>query len=142
MRSFYYIFAIPYKFGLISDYPIYSIDWIKMGSYTSNIFTGFARYFLDFGWLGLVILSFAASLFITLLYRAAKDSSNCFAIVLVGYFSGYAFDFAREEFIFSRFLSMTSVVLLLVLLVLVLFITTDLHELRNHIINRIKKKQD
>lgn len=142
VRSFYYIFAIPYKFGLISDYPIYSIDWIKMGSYTSNIFTGFARYFLDFGWLGLVILSFAASLFITLLYRAAKDSSNCFAIVLVGYFSAYAFDFAREEFIFSRFLSMTSVVWLLVLLVLVLFITTDLHELRNHIINRIKKKHE
>lgn len=142
VRSFYYIFAIPYKFGLISDFPIYSIDWIKIGSYTSNIFTGFARYYLDFGWVGLFILSFVASFAMTALYREAKASSNCLVIVLAGYFSAYAFDFAREEFIFSRFLSMTSVVWLLALIVLVLFTTTDLRELQNYVVGRFKKKQD
>lgn len=141
VRSFYYIFSIPYKFGLIPEYPIYSIDWIKIGSYTSNIFTGFARYYLDFGWLGLIILSFVASFLITTVYRGAKVSSGCFVLVLTGYFSAYAFDFAREEFIFSRFLSMTSIVWLLSLVVLVLFTTTDLRELVNYIAGRIKKKQ-
>ena len=142
IRSFYYLFAAPYKMGLISEYPSYSLAWIMLGNFTSNIFTGFARYYLDFGWLGLIILSFAAAYIMTRVYRYSKTSGACFVVVMTGYFAAYAFDFAREEFIFSRFLAMSSVFWLFILLVLVLFMTTDLRELRNCIAGRIKKKQD
>ena len=142
LRTFYYVFALPYRFGLISAYPSYSISWVNLGTHASNIFTGFARYYLDFGIVGMVLLSFISSFIFTKVYKSAKNTSGCIAIILTGYFCAQCFDFAREEFLFSRFLSTSSVVWLFILIVLVLFTTTDLRELRNCISGRIEKKHE
>lgn len=142
LRTFYYIFALPYKMGLVADYPSYSIGWVTMGTHISNIYTGFARYYLDFGMVGLIILSCISAFTFTRMYRIARDAKGCIPIILTGYFCAQCFDFAREEFLFSRFLATSSVVWLFILIILILFITTDLHELRNRIINRIKKKHE
>lgn len=142
LRTFYYVFALPYRFGFISAYPSYSISWVNLGTHTSNVFTGFARYYLDFGIVGMVLLSFISSFIFTKVYKSAKNTSGCIAIILTGYFCAQCFDFAREEFLFSRFLSTSSVVWLFILIVLVLFTTTDLRELRNCISGRIEKNQE
>ena len=126
VRSFYYLFSVPYKIGLISDYPSYSIAWVDMGGYGCNIFTGFARYYLDFGIMGVVALSVLAALFMTVLYRFARSMGLPVLVVLAGYLGAYAFDFAREEFIFSKLLSPTQFVSVSLMLLITLFLTTSL----------------
>lgn len=126
--SFYYLFSLPYKFGLIPTYPSYSIAWLNMGGHPSNIFTGFARYYLDFGIFGVVVLSFIAAFALTMLYRFARAKGLGFAAVVVCLVSAYSFDFAREEFVFSRFLSTTWAVSFAIMFVLTLFMTCSLRE--------------
>lgn len=142
LRTFYYIFALLYRFGIVSSYPSYSITWVTLGTHPSNIFSGFARYYLDFGIVGMIILSFISSFILTKVYRFAKNTAGCIAIILAGYFCAQCFDFAREEYLFSRFFSTSSVVWLFILVVLVLFTTTDLRELWNRLAGRIGKKQE
>lgn len=128
VRSFYYLFSVPYKLGMISDYPSYSIAWVDMGGHGCNIFTGFARYFFDFGIAGVIILSALAAMFMTLLYRFARSTGWPALVVLTGYLGAYAFDFAREEFVFSRLLSPTQLVSVSIMLLITLFLKTSLRE--------------
>lgn len=128
LRSFYFLFSLPYKFGLIDNYPSYSIAWVDMGGHASNIFTGFARPYLDFGFVGLILLSGFCAAAISVVYRWARKSDAAVPMVLIGYVSAYAFDFAREEFLFSRFLGTSQVVSLILMLVITLFLTTSLRE--------------
>lgn len=140
-RTFYYLFAIPYKFGLISEYPSYSIAWVYLGSHPSNIFTGFARYYLDFGFVGLVLLSCISSFLLTMLYRFSKVTSCCLPIILTGFFCAQCFDFAREEYLFSRFFSTSSAVWLFILIVMTLFITADFGEIKDRLSRCFTKEQ-
>lgn len=128
VRSFYYLFSVPYKLGLIGDYPSYSIAWVDMGGHGCNVFTGFARYYLDFGFAGVVALSLFAAAFMTLVYQAARSTGFPALVVLAGYLGAYAFDFAREEFVFSRLFSPTQFVSVAIMLTLTLFLTTSLRE--------------
>lgn len=124
--SFYYIMAIPYKFGLIdTNFPSYSISWFNMGGHGSNIFTGFARYFLDFGYAGVVVLSFAAAFLMTLLYFYIKKTNNFPAIIVTSTLVACSFDFAREEYVFSRFLSTSTIVWVCILLLIFAFLNFE-----------------
>lgn len=128
VRTFYYLFSVPYKLGLIDTYPSYSIAWVDMGGHGCNIFTGFARYYLDFGLPGVMVLSVLAGAFMTLVYRMAANKGKPFLIVFSGYLCAYSFDFAREEFIFSRLLSPTQLFFVVIMFVITLFLTTSLKE--------------
>lgn len=128
VRTFYFLFSLPFKFGLISDFPSYSIAWVDAGGHGSNVFTGFARYYLDFGFAGLVIFSVLGAVLMTYLYRAARETYAPVLMVLAGYMSVYAFDFAREEFVFSRLISPNQFIIIAIMLVITLFLTTSLRE--------------
>lgn len=128
VRTFYFLFSLPFKFGLISDFPSYSIAWVGVGGHNSNVFTGFARYYLDFGFVGLVILSMLGAVLMTYLYRAARKTYAPVLMALAGYMSVYAFDFAREEFIFSRLISPNQFIIIAIMLAITLFLTTSLRE--------------
>ena len=128
VRTFYFLFSLPFKFGLISDFPSYSIAWVDAGGHGSNVFTGFARYYLDFGFAGLVILSVLGAALMTYLYRAARKTYAPVLMVLAGYMSVYAFDFAREEFVFSRLVSPNQFIIIAIMLAVTLFLTTSLRE--------------
>lgn len=142
VRTFYYLFALPFKFGLIDNYPSYSIAWVNLGGHASNIFTGFARFYLDFGMAGLVVLSCASGFLLTLLYRQSKVTSGWIFIILTGYFCAQCFDFAREEFLFSRFLSTSSAVWLVLLVALTWFMTTDFSALWSRLVERFAKERN
>lgn len=131
LRTFYYLFSIPYKFGIISEYPSYSIAWVDMGGHASNIFTGFARFYLDFGYLGVVLLSFVSGILLTLLWRAAVRRGAPILLVLVGFLGSQAFDFAREEFIFSRLLSLNQLISLAIMMAMTIFLSASLRKAWN-----------
>lgn len=128
IRTFYYLFSVPFKLGLIDSYPSYSIMWVDMGGHGCNIFTGFARYYLDFGLAGVVVLSALSGLLMTLVFDRAQTYGHPLFVVFAGYLAAYAFDFAREEFIFSRLLSPTQFVSVAIMLAITLFLTTSLRE--------------
>ena len=128
VRTFYYLFSLPYKLGIISDYPSYSLAWVDMGGHACNIFTGFARYYLDFGILGVAVLSALAGGFMTIAYELARKKGLPVFVVFASYLGTYAFDFAREEFVFSRLFSPTQFVSVAIMVVITLFLTTSIRE--------------
>lgn len=130
-NTFYYLFAPLFKFGLIDSFPNYSLSWVDAGGNNSNIFTCFARYYIDFNFLGVAILSFAAMAFLVLFYRWAISSNNSILIMLVGYFSPFIFDAAREEFVFSRLFSLSQVFTLIVIVSIAIFLLTDFKEAKS-----------
>jgi oligosaccharide repeat unit polymerase len=121
INTFYSLFSPLFKFGVIDSYPNYSITWVFLNGYASNIFTCFARYYLDFGLIGVAILSFAASLLSTLFFRFGNKSGNYILGILIGYFSAFVFDSAREEFLFSRLISLSQILLILVIILMAIF---------------------
>ena len=123
--TFYGVYSLLYKVGLIDSLHIYSIQWVKLEGYNSNIFTMFARYYLDFRWLGVVVFSAFAGAVYTLLYRWAKRTSWPMVFVVFAWTGAYLFDTAREEFLFSRFLSSSNLVILILLVLGTWIMTTS-----------------
>lgn len=126
VRTFYYLLSVPFKLGIVQDYPSYSIAWVDMGGHLCNIFTGFARYYLDFGFIGTALLTFVSGAFMTAVFRVATSTALPVAMVLMSYLGAYAFDFAREEFIFSKLLSPTQCISVAIMIIITLFLTTSL----------------
>lgn len=127
-RTFYNIFSLLYRLNIVSDLPIYSLAWVDCGGHSSNIFTFAARYYLDFGFVGVITLSFGVGTFTTLLYKKATQHLNPVLMSFVGYISAYIFDMAREEFFYSRLLSLNMVGTFFLMAAITLFLTTDLRE--------------
>lgn len=125
VNTFYYVFAPLFKFGVISAYPNYSLGWYSVGGFNSNIFTSFARYYLDFGIAGVALLSFVSMFIMQIVYSIARRRGSGFALLLSGYLGAYAFDCAREEFFFSRLLSMTHVLIIVIAAALLFFLTAN-----------------
>lgn len=121
--TFYGLYLLLYKMGLIDNLHTYSIEWVNLGGHNSNIFTMFARYYLDFRWLGVILFSAGAGVAYTLLYRWAKRTSWPAVLVVFAWLGGCLFDVGREEFLFSRFLSAGNLATL-ILLVLGMWIMT------------------
>lgn len=121
LRSFYYAFSLLYKLGIVDNFPGYSLGWINLGGLDCNVFTGFARYYLDFGMVGVVILSMLAGLILSLMYLIARTTFSPTWILVVGYLTPRFFDMAREEFVFSRLLSSTQLVSILIMVAILAF---------------------
>lgn len=126
VRTFYYLFAVPFKLGLIDAYPSYSIAWVDMGGHPSNIFTGFARYYLDYGIQGVVLLSFVGAFITTIIYMYARSRASVPLAVLAAFLGSYSFDFAREEFVFSRLLSPNQILIVLIMLAIAVFLSSSI----------------
>ena len=122
--TFYYLAAFLYKIGLIADFPSYSLAWVQLGSHSSNVFTCFARYYVDFGIGGVIVLSALSGAILSFIYNLARHRGTAVSIAVASYFTSYIFDMAREEFVFSRALSVTYL-LIIALIVVITFFMTD-----------------
>ena len=135
--TFYGVYSLLYKVGLIDSLHIYSIQWVNLGGHNSNIFTMFGRYYLDFRWLGVVIFSVLAGVAYTLLYRWVKRTTWPAVLVVFAWTGAYLFDVGREEFLFSRFLSIGNLVTMVLLVLGMWFMTTSFTDMLK---NRKAKK--
>ena len=122
IRTFYYLAAIMYKIGIIQNFPSYSIAWVNLDGNSSNVFTCFGRYYADFGIIGVVILSIAAGFILTAIFNVACRTKYDLFILLSVYISPYVFDMAREEFVFSRLISPTQIIAILIMLLIAYFL--------------------
>lgn len=123
VKTFYYLFGLPFKFGLIDEYPSYSLAWVHPGGNGSNIFTGFARSYFDFGTVGMVTLTALACFAVTCFYGHVKNSGTLPLVSIFCLMSGYLFDFAREEYVFSRMLSLNGLASIVVIVLVALFMS-------------------
>lgn len=122
VRTFYYLTSVIYKLGLVESFPSYSIAWVNINGNSSNVFTCFARYFADFGLVGIVALSFIAGFILTGLFRIACTRKHDILVLLIAYISPYIFDMAREEFLFSRLLSPTQAISIIVMVLMTYYL--------------------
>lgn len=118
LRSFYYAYSLLYKLGIISNFPGYSLGWINLGGLDCNVFTGFARYYFDFGLAGVVILSLASGLILSAIYLIARITFSPSWVLVLCYLTPRFFDMAREEFVFSRLLSSTQIISIIIMIAL------------------------
>ncbi len=123
VKTFYYLFGLPFKFGLIDEYPSYSLAWVHPGGNGSNIFTGFARPYFDFGTIGMVALTALACFAVTWFYGHVKNSGALPLVSIFCLMSGYLFDFAREEYVFSRMLSLNGLASIVLIVLVALFMS-------------------
>lgn len=128
VMTFYNLLSPLYKFNLIDSFPNYSIAWVDAGGNNSNIFTCFARYYLDFGYVGVFVLGALSIVVLSLVYLGARRTGNPFIIIVAGYFSPFIFDMAREEFVFSRMLALSQVFSLVVILAVAAFMILDVRK--------------
>lgn len=133
--TLYGIYTFLYKFGIIDNLHIFSIHWLNLGGHNSNVFTAFASYYVDFRWLGVVIFAALSGVGYTLLYRWAKCTKYPAFFVIFAWVNTYLFDVVREEFLFSRFLSSSSLVKLILLVLGTWFMTTSFTDMLKNIKN-------
>lgn len=120
---FYGVSLVLFRLNLIRDLPGYSLLWVNCGNHMSNIFTCFGRYYVGFGYGGVLALSFLATLTMLAFYRYARSTMTHTSIALTGLVCSFAFDSAREEFVFSRLFGSTYIINLFILGFLIYFLT-------------------
>ena len=130
VRTLYYLSAIPFKLGFVGSYPSYSLAWVHPGNHASNVYTGFARPYFDFGLLGMFVLIAIEVVFLITLYRWAKSRGTLVPVSVFLLFSGYIFDFAREDFFYSRFLSFNGLASLLLIILFALFMSLSFKNIK------------
>lgn len=122
---FFNVYSFLSKFG-IGDVGSSSIAWIPFDSYRSNVFTCFAYYFIDFGYIGVAVLSAAFGFILTFAYRQARKTANPCLVVLVGYISANTFDMARRNaFHIGALFSPNMILTLLIIVAVALFLTVN-----------------
>lgn len=119
--TFNTLFSFIAKFVAIDTLPGYSIEWIDLGGNLSNIFTAFARYYIDFGYLGVVALSALSGFVLTKLYRFAVEGKEACSLLYCS-ITPFIFDMARDEYFFSRMLSPNQIILLMMAVIFLYFL--------------------
>lgn len=128
-KTFYTFVSFLFKFGLAGDPGSSSIMWIQLGQYPSNIFTAFGGPYFDFGIIGVIALGVVAGAFTTTVYRLARRTASPYLIVLVGYLSGFVFDMARCDFMFSKLISVNQLLVIILMLLVLWFFEAPLSEM-------------
>lgn len=117
--TFYGIATFLYKFGFSEHLDPYTPTWVQLGNHWSNAYTMFYRYFMDFQWVGVVLLSFICGFCFAFSYMLAKKYfSISFFVILYGYIGSFLADLSREEFIFSRFISTSTIISIIYMLII------------------------
>lgn len=142
IRTFYGLSNLAFKFGFVDALPSYSIAWVDAGGHASNIFTCFARYYFDYGYLGVGALSLFSGSLMAAVYRVARRSNAAWLVAIIGMLSPYIFDMAREEFVFSRLLSVHWPVTIVLIVLFVLFVTRPvLHDCKSLVAKVLRRNE-
>jgi oligosaccharide repeat unit polymerase len=123
MNTFYGVYTLLYKIGILRDIPAYASNFIYLEGHGSNIYTMYYRYFADFGCMGVVLLSALCGFIYTKLFSWVKRSRSLIAIACFMPIGCYLFDLEREEFLFSRGFTTNFVIQLVLLALCVLWLT-------------------
>ena len=98
---------------------IVSLQFIKCGDYTTNIYTALRRYYQDFGVIGLVLIMFLVGyIYKRIIWSNKKDTSPLINIVLSSYFLFPLYYIAIEERIFMDVILMRSVYMVIYLTII------------------------
>lgn len=119
---FYNVRLLMLKMGYIKTLPAYSVIWVSCGGFSSNIFTCFARYYLEYGLSGVYLLSAFSTMIMNAFYCFARNRYSPQSIVVASYICAFAFDCAREEFVFSRLFGTTQIINIVLLVLLSIFL--------------------
>lgn len=128
MMSFYNLVAPLAKFGVVEDMSSYSLAWINLGGFKSNVFTCFARYYFEFGITGVVLLGLLAGVLSCWVYQLARKNMSPALVVVACYVVAHTFDAVREEFVFSRLFSMNQLLIILLMVAFAHFLTASLND--------------
>lgn len=123
---FYSVYLALLKYHFISELPAYSISWVDCGGHASNIFTCFGRYYYGGGLVGVFFYSVLATIILIGIYHYSRERMTPSSLVATGFISAYAFDCAREEFIFSRLMGTTNALNLVILAAVTVFLLTNM----------------
>lgn len=104
-RTFTQFYALLDKIGIIGGINEYAGNYVRVGNHSSNIFTCFYRYYVDFGYIGVFILSGLSTLVFCACFQALEKNPSISIKIFALYICSYTVDVIREEFIFSRLLS-------------------------------------
>lgn len=109
-ESLYGIQSFLYKIN-VSDYvnPI-SREWVKISHFKSNVYTGYRRYFNDFGILGVIICSFIFGFTISHIYINAKKKNDFRYLIFFAFYSYILIDQVRDELFFTRFIHINTII--------------------------------
>ena len=123
--SFYGIDLFFYKVGLLPKIHSYSLGWVFLNGHGSNVFTLFFRYYYDFGFWGVFLLSFVQGFAFCLLYLFIRRHSSAPLVLLYIYVYPYIVDSVREDFFFSRLLSSSTLISIAIGLCAISLMTID-----------------
>lgn len=124
------------KFGIIDNVPSYSLSWVDVGGLYTNIFTCFARFYFDFGFAGVIVLSVLTGLILTFGYRRVLQSTSLIPTAVYCYIAPNIFDMAREEYLFSRFFSVYNALVVAAIAVLVAIFSSLLYSNKDFSVER------
>jgi oligosaccharide repeat unit polymerase len=132
--TFFGLQTLLYKIGFINHLSSYSIQWVPLAGKGSNIFTTFARYYLDFGYFGVIFLSLLLGALLTWMYRYCLNCKYEFVIPVFMMFAVSLVDLPREDYLYSRFLSSAPILQLILLAFLSFLMTADYKKLAKRIV--------
>lgn len=102
-NTFYGVYYSLAKMGISESYPEPNREGVVYGKYGgSNVYTSFSSYYLDFGLLGVVILSFLFGWLTSTIYELVKRKNyNVFGLVLFAYYFYVLIDQVRGDLFYS-----------------------------------------
>jgi oligosaccharide repeat unit polymerase len=127
--GFYYTLA---KLGITSSYPETNRVGVVFGDYGgSNVYTSFNSYYLDFGIMGVILLSFIFGFIISMAYKFVKNHpENIFAKIIYVYYMYVLIDQIRGDSFYSL-ISISTISYLIIAYLLYLLYKNDFKRLKN-----------
>lgn len=137
--TFNSLYSIIGKVFPLEGIPSYSLAWIDFGGLQSNVFSCFARYYLDFGYVGVIVLPFILGWCLTGLFERARRIPVSLTALVYCSLSPYIFDMVREEYFYSRLLSTTQIITLLLTAAVYVFLTWNLRDVFEKLLGKVQR---
>lgn len=120
-KTFNSILSALSKFGVLPSPGPYANDFVMYGDLGVNVYTVFYRFWVDFGIVGVVLLSLLSGWIYEFIYHKACDSGSLVYSVVGMYVFPSLLDLYREEYLFSQYLSVGTAIVLVTTISIVLF---------------------
>ena len=127
--TFYNMRAFLAKFGILAAPGSSSIVWVGFPGHLSNIFTAFGGLYIDFGLLGMVVLTIVSGVICTGIYAMGRKHHSPYILLLYGYLAPSLFDMARIVFVYYSLLSVNQLMIICMMMALLWFM---IREITNH----------
>ena len=120
-HTFFAIYKFLDKVNLLDFDGVRSLNFIKFGTISSNVYTCFFRSYVDFNFFITMLLTVISGFVYGKMYQFSVNKSNIKYLLFYAYFSANFVDMFRDETFFSSFISPTTVSYFVILNILVWF---------------------